>query len=873
MTNGISTTQKNFEKKLAQFSNDNNIYPLEIPPLTPIKDTPLSNKVYQLLDKAYQALLKESQQKAIKEQKWNKCSSFVYKEEQEYYEALSQYDDTRLNNIFNQLNSPTGSLIKMECDIVKYQNIITHLPEFTIFHLIRSCDDNIPQKYISSYTLNKHGSASIFNDIELRHIEEILIQRNYPNASRLVADFFLGQYGIEYLSNPEQIWPFYYQHPEFIAEGLKLIPSQSDTDSKPFSLEKTLSILENYPIIPSQFIPKLLQLALGDTQTYRETTQKLIEKLPEPHLIIQEGLSSKKKNVRVNTINWLIKLNNHDTVPALLALLKIEHDEVVRTLLMTALEHLGQDISDYLDPLSLLNEAEIGLKSKIPDNLAWFNFESIPALTWKDNKPIEPKIIQWWIVLAVKLKTPTGNKLLHYYINQLSQKSQQTLAQFLLIAFITQDVDTPSTEQVYLSSGLSYSAPMSAIKEKGMLGLIFPIKGHIAVPLLRNYMRDHYERRAQIEAMIEAIGGSNDPIIIQFLLSISRRYRAPSIQSKAHQLITQIAQRNHWSEDELADRTIPTAGLDDTGVLVLDYGERTFTAKLNDKLQFVLFNTEGKVIKALPVARMNDDSALIKETKKYFTASKKELKQIIELQTVRLYEAMCTQRQWLSADWQEFLQANPIMHKLMERLIWQEIKDGNVINSFRPSNDGALINLDDEEITLQNDSSLRLAHGIFLSDEEKHAWLSHFKDYKMVFLFSQIEHDIPMSEEKQTQITEKKGWLTDAYTLRSAMTKLGYQRGSVEDAGFYNCYYKYFSGLDLSVIINFSGNCVPEENVTVALLALVFEKGRQRGLSRHELPIKDVPPILLAESYADYLKIAEACTIGFSSDWENKLPW
>ena len=105
------------------------------------------------------------------------------------------------------------------------------------------------------------------------------------------------------------------------------------------------------------------------------------------------------------------------------------------------------------------------------------------------------------------------------------------------------------------------------------------------------------------------------------------------------------------------------------------------------------------------------------------------------------------------------------------------------------------------------------------------------------------------------------------------MTKLGYQRGSVEDAGFYNCYYKYFSGLDLSVIINFSGNCVPEENVTVALLALVFEKGRQRGLSRHELPIKDIPPILLAESYADYLKIAEACTIGFSSDWEKKLPW
>ena len=80
------------------------------------------------------------------------------------------------------------------------------------------------------------------------------------------------------------------------------------------------------------------------------------------------------------------------------------------------------------------------------------------------------------------------------------------------------------------------------------------------------------------EVMIDAIGGSNDPLIIQFY-SISRRYRAASIQAKARQLITQIAQRNNWTEDELADRTIPTAGLDDSGVLTLDYGERSFTAK------------------------------------------------------------------------------------------------------------------------------------------------------------------------------------------------------------------------------------------------------------------------------------------------------
>ena len=78
----------------------------------------------------------------------------------------------------------------------------------------------------------------------------------------------------------------------------------------------------------------------------------------------------------------------------------------------------------------------------------------------------------------------------------------------------------------------------------------------------------------------------------------------------------------------------------------------------------------------------------------------------------------CVQRQWLSADWQEFLQTNPIMHKLMERLIWQEINDDKVINTFRPSNDGALLNIEDEEITLQSNSSLRLAHRVLLNEDE-----------------------------------------------------------------------------------------------------------------------------------------------------------
>ena len=132
----------------------------------------------------------------------------------------------------------------------------------------------------------------------------------------------------------------------------------------------------------------------------------------------------------------------------------------------------------------------------------------------------------------------------------------------------------------------------SAIKSKGMLALIGHAQGSLTIKILQDFMKNHFLRRAQIEAMLHAISNSNDPLIIQFLLGISRRYRTASIQELAKQLVSQIAERNHWTADELADRTIPSAGLDEQGELILEYGSRTLTAYVDNKDKFVLKNEE-----------------------------------------------------------------------------------------------------------------------------------------------------------------------------------------------------------------------------------------------------------------------------------------
>nr|WP_314265027.1 DUF4132 domain-containing protein [uncultured Moellerella sp.] len=894
--------------------NANTLDAIEIPPFTPLIENDLPESSKDLLVENYLELLEKARESAEREIEENKTSKHSYNWSQRHYKELQKLDEKKCRAIIDKINSGNNTLTSDEMQVARYKNRLQNLPDFTLFHAVRLATHNSRKnKYFSAYYFNNDIPTRLIDNIELRHLEAVLEKCHFEDPARAVASICLESYqdGLRLFPRPEQVWPFYCQYPDFISETFGLIPNQSDNSHRLFEIAKAIDILATYPSIPAQFIPNIMELALGENKMYRLAAQQLLERLPNIHQSAHEGLLSAKQEIRVTATEWLARLKNPESLPHLYTLLKKEKREIVRAALLTALEQLGEDISGYLSPKVLLDEAQKGLSGKAPSSLSWFNFEAIPALKWQNGKAVDPDIIRWWIILAVKLKMPTGNALLHRYIELLAVESQQKLGSFILHVFIAQDTKGPSLDQAmaeaqkeaparlnnyknwaknypeYYAKYADYSLEQvvediknevlhrylgSAISDKGMLGLISGIEGHVAVSALRNYMRDHYQRRAQIEALVSAVAISNDPLVIQLLLSLSRRYRTTSIQEKARELVSEIAIRNGWSADELADRTIPTAGLDETGTLVLEYGDRIFTARMDAKQRLVLLNPEGKEIKALPAARKNDNEEQIKEAKKLLTSSKKELKQVLELQTARIYEAMCAQRQWSSLDWQEYILAHPVMHKLIEQLVWQEVKEGQVINQFRPSDDGCLLNLDDDEVVLQPDSLIQLAHAALVNEEDRQAWIDHFKDYKIKFLFPQMTHALPDLDLKLSEIEDRKGWVTDTFTLRGVLTKLGYQRGPAEDGGSFTHYFKFFSSLNYYVNIGFSGSYVPEENIPAVLFDLSFEQRQQSYWNRNNVELKEVPPILLAESYADYLKVAEACA-GFDPEWEKKTPW
>jgi hypothetical protein len=240
---------------------------------------------------------------------------------------------------------------------------------------------------------------------------------------------------------------------------------------------------------------------------------------------------------------------------------------------------------------------------------------------------------------------------------------------------------------------------------------------------------------------------------------------------------------------------------------------------------------------------------------------------------------MCSGRAWPQDEWREYLHAHPIVGRLIQRLVWLEVApDGAIRASFRPTEDGSLIDTHDEEVELQADSAIRLGSASLIDEASAADWVQHFKDYKLTPLFAQMTHKAPAIALKNDkgedirEIDDRLGWVSDTFTLRGAFTKLGYQRSQAEDGGFFYQYCKEFIGVGVRMAIEFSGNTLPEENVSAALKTLSFEDMKARGWGDHRLPLTSVPPVLLAEAYADYHAVAQACT-GFDAEWEKKTPW
>lgn len=320
-----------------------------------------------------------------------------------------------------------------------------------------------------------------------------------------------------------------------------------------------------------------------------------------------------------------------------------------------------------------------------------------------------------------------------------------------------------------------------------------------------------------------------------------------------------------WSTEQPEDRTIPTAGFGSDGLLHLSYGARSFTGRLTADFKISLTGPDGKTRASLPAPRADDDADAVKAAKKQLTASRKEAKNVLSVQSGRLYDAMCVERGWSPTEWRDLLLAHPLMRHLVTRVIWQLTPtDGDESLVFRPTPEGDLLAVDDAVVDLPGQGKITVAHGTVIGPDAVTAWREHLTDYEVEPLFDQLSALAPVITPGQQRLTDLRGHMTDAYSVRNIASKRGYRHGGMEDGGWFTEYLRTIPAAGLTVALTFTGAFVSNGNTPCATGSLEL----RRGTGRRLVALDEVPTPLLAESYADYTALAALGA--YDPHWEDR---
>ncbi len=638
---------------------------------------------------------------------------------------------------------------------------------------------------------------------------------------------------------------------------------------------RALKLLARFSMPPEESLERLWQLALGEARNERQLAQECLGKHPEWAARLVKSVRLSQAGPRQRAAEWAGKARVHEALPALTAALQKEKVEKCRLAQMEALKLLGAPLETYLQPEGLLAEARALLARGAP---AWLATVPWVDQSWSEGaSKLEPLVLQGLVLGAVRQKSPEPSAWLKTICQHLQAASRQQWGKALLDWWIEADLAgrlseeeiqrrlpaavesltqlyrllgqprTPASIESEARRQLTQEVQGSAIELKGVLALAGACGGPHLLEGVRRYLTEWYGlRAAQCKALVAMLAHAEEKEAVHYLLGVARRFRTKGIQEEAQRRLRERAERLGWTLEDMADLSLPDGGLDDEATLRLEVGEAQVCLRLLEDGSWSP--------KSLPAG---GDPEQVKEANRRWKASQKTIKEAFKSLSQRLYDAMCSGRKWSFSSWETCLLRHPLARRSCQALVWQSGQ-----HTFRPSEDGTLIDAYHAQLQPQPDWTLSLAHPLTMSRELVEAWSTHLADYKLLQPFPQLAR--PVCPKPPQPGDEWLGHMLTSFQLRNRAKTLGYDRGPSEDGGVFFEYRKTLGTSGWVIRILFSGSELPETLHPVALQGLAFD------FQQRSAELAEVPDVLWSEACNDLRELAQQGS-GFDADWQKKV--
>ncbi len=354
---------------------------------------------------------------------------------------------------------------------------------------------------------------------------------------------------------------------------------------------------------------------------------------------------------------------------------------------------------------------------------------------------------------------------------------------------------TKESMEAFAGSVFDYWSEVRDIKDSWQLLIACIHASPELIRLIEKEADDYaYAGRQKVGAfMTKALGLSGKKAAFMSIERLKRKSKFNSIKKAADEALDIAASELGIDQNELGDMLVADFGLEN-GYIEVDYGSSKLKLHLTEEFKFEIEKEDGKKVKSMPKGKA-EDAERVKEAKKEFTALKKDLKEAVSLQQIRLREAFVIFRKWDSNKWSELFLENPIMNILGKRLLWGRYKGDSLVEAFALDTD--LINVNYQDIKLEKNDKIALVHPSELEDIED--WKEYFEDNEVELLFNQLHNEeINIDSEKVSY-----DFVRSSSTIQNYLKKANWKIAFIGDAGSFNSFDKELKDYSGTITLTF----------------------------------------------------------------------